>query len=126
MSYCTTAELVNLTGSGLSSTILQAIIDDADREINAYLAPHGLAGSANDACKTASLKLSRAGLMQYHRLSGIQPKSVSIGDTTSQDDPDVAIKALRAEAFDLLNQWVSTQLPVSTTYTSRVRRVRGC
>lgn len=64
--------------------------------------------------------------MQYHRLSGIQPKSVSIGDTTSQDDPDVAIKALRAEAFDLLNQWVSTQLSVSTTYTSRVRRVRGC
>ena len=64
--------------------------------------------------------------MQYHRLSGIQPKSVSIGDTTSQDDPDTAIKALRAEAFDLLNQWVSTQLSVSTTYTSRVRRVRGC
>jgi len=126
MSYCTTAELVNLTGSGLSSTILQAIIDDADREINSYLLPHGLSGSSNDSVKTASLKLSRAGLMQYHRLSGIQPKSVSIGDTTSQDDPDVAIKALRAEAFDLLNQWVSTQLSVSTTYTSRVRRVRGC
>ena len=125
MSYCTTTDLVNLTGSSLSSTILQAIIDDADREINAYLAPHGLSGSG-DACKTASLKLSRAGLMQYHRLSGIQPKSVSIGDTTSQDDPDVAIKALRAEAFALLDQWVSTQLSVSTTYTSRVRRVRGC
>jgi len=125
MSYCTTAELVNLTGSGLSSTILQAIIDDADREINAYLAPHGLGGSG-DVCKTASLKLSRAGLMQYHRLSGIQPKSVSIGDTTSQDDPDVAIAALRKEAFQVLDLWISTQLSVSNTYTSRVRRVRGC
>ena len=126
MSYCTTTDLVNLTGSSLSSTILQAIIDDADREINAYLAPHGLAGSANDACKTASLKLSRAGLMQYHRLSGIQPKSVSIGDTTSQDDPDVAIAALRKEAFQILDLWVSTQLSASNTYFQRVRRVRGC
>jgi len=125
MSYCTTAELVNLTGSGLSSTILQAIIDDADREINAYLAPHGLGGSG-DACKTASLKLSRAGLMQYHRLSGIQPKSVSIGDTSSQDDPDIAIAALRKEAFQILDLWVSTQLSASNTYFQRVRRVRGC
>ena len=124
MSYCTTTDLVNLTGSSLSSTILQAIIDDADREINAYLAPHGLSGSG-DACKTASLKLSRAGLMQYHRLSGIQPKSVSIGDTTSQDDPDVAIAALRKEAFQVLDLWISTQLSVNT-YSQRVRRVRGC
>jgi len=124
MSYCTTTDLVNLTGSSLSSTILQAIIDDADREINAYLAPHGLSGSG-DACKTASLKLSRAGLMQYHRLSGIQPKSVSIGDSTSQDDPDVAIAALRKEAFQVLDLWISTQLSVNT-YSQRVRRVRGC
>jgi len=124
MSYCTTTDLVNLTGSSLSSTILQAIIDDADREINAYLAPYGLSGGG-DACTTASLKLSRAGLMQYHRLSGIQPKSVSVGDTTSQDDPDVAIAALRKEAFQVLDLWISTQFSVNT-YSQRVRRVRGC
>jgi len=93
MSYSTTAELTLLTGSSASAVALQAIIDDADREIDAVLEPHGLSGSSSDvAIKSASLRLSTALLLQRTRMPG--------------DNADQAIAAERARARELLSSYV--------------------
>ena len=65
MSFCTYTELANLTGSIRSSTILQAIIDEADRQVTAYLRARGVSASACDEMKSASLSFSQAGLLLF-------------------------------------------------------------
>ena len=105
MSYCTTAELVNVTGSTRSATILQAIIDEADRKINSYLSSYSLSGTSGDVLKSASLTLSKAGLLEY----GLQVGDfqASNGDFSSSLNVTAAVESLRKEAFETLDQYIT-------------------
>lgn len=123
MSYCSTTELVNVTGCSLSSTILQAVIDDGDREIDAYLALYGLSGTASGAIKSASLKLAKAGLLEYGLQTGTMQAAVP--DYTSSVNVTEAVKALREQAFALVEQYKDAQVSLSSTKVSFVRRVDG-
>lgn len=123
MSYCSTSDLTNVTGSTLSSTILQALIDDGDREIDAYLAPFGVSASASGACKSASLKFAQAGLLYYNLQNGTM-QSTS-GDFTSSVDVTRAAEALRKAAFSLLDQYVDNQTSLAATKRTFGRRVDG-
>lgn len=120
MSYCSTADLVNISGSTASSTVLQAIIDDGDREIDAYLAPHGLAGTDTGAPKSASLKLAQAGLLVYNRMSGSSPPVYSSGDYSQSDTVDLLgiAKHLRDSAFALLDKYIEDKTTI--TYLLKV------
>ena len=106
MTYCTTAELVNLTGSTLTDAILTAIIEQGDREIDAYLAPYGVGADAS-ACKSASLELAKAGLIDYSVQHGDRADMLTAGDTTETLNVDQMIRRYRAAAFDLLDRYVS-------------------
>ena len=106
MTYCTTAELVNLTGSALSTTILTAIIEQGDREIDAYLAPYGVGADAS-ACKSASLELAKAGLIDYSVQHGDRANMLTAGDTTEMLNVDQMIQRYRAAAFGILDRYVS-------------------
>lgn len=121
MTYCTTTELVALSGSTLdATTILTPIIEAADREIDAYLAPHNISGAASGACKQASLKLSMAGLLErgLHTLT----YQASVGnDYASNMDVIRAIESNRKRAFVLLDQYVKENKSESIF----VRRVDG-
>jgi hypothetical protein len=107
VTYCTTAELVNLTGSALSTTILTAIIEQGDREIDAYLAPFGVGADAS-ACKSASLELAKAGLIDYSVQHGDRANMLTAGDTTEMLNVDQMIQRYRAAAFGILDRYVST------------------
>ena len=122
MGYCTTSELVNVTGSARSSTILQGIIDEADRQINLYLKSNGVAGVAGDDLKSISLTLSKAGLLEY----GLQVGDLqaSNGDFSSSVDVTSAVKALRETAFAALDQYITANT-VSQVTRSRVSRIRS-
>jgi hypothetical protein len=127
MAYCTTSELVNLTGTTKSATVQGAIIDAADREIGAYLGASGITGSACDALKEASLKLSQAGLLNLRVQEGEYIQSsgefVSGVDATAATDITNAARALRKDAFALLDNYIAAQ---STSPGSvRVSRVRS-
>jgi hypothetical protein len=113
MSYCTTTELINITGSDLGTTKLQAIIDDADREIDAYLAPYGLSGTASGACKSASLKLSQAGIY------------LLAGNTAPTEQLFNPAGVLRKAAFTLLDWYIDNQTSLSGSKRVFVRRVDG-
>jgi len=124
LTYCNTDELTALSGTTLdATTILTPIITAADREIDAFLAPHGLSGSAAGAIKQASLKLSMAGLLERGLHTGAyQGQS---GDFTSTVDVITAIESNRKAAYNLLNQYVDAQTSVDTSKSSYVRRVDG-
>ncbi|HIH03778.1 MAG TPA: hypothetical protein HA263_08020 [Methanoregulaceae archaeon] len=125
MSYCTTAELLLRTGSTLGADVLQAIIDDADREIDAWLAPRGLSGTSSGACKSASLELAKAGILDRMRLDGTQPDSSTEGDVSSSVQIEPAIKRHRATAFALLQEYVDAQPTKPLERNRRVMRVAG-
>jgi len=120
MTYCSTTELVALSGSTLdATTILTPIITAADREIDAYLAPHNISGAASGACKQASLKLSMAGLLERGLHTG--DYQATSGDFTSSVNVVQAIEANRQRAFVLLDQYVKENKSESIF----VRRVDG-
>lgn len=107
MSYCTVAELVAATGSAYDSSVLQEIIDRADRQIRARLAPHGLSGSG-DVIREASLSLSTSLLLVRMRMDGTRPASKSIGGISVSDNPDQAIRGYEERAWQLTDQYIQT------------------
>jgi hypothetical protein len=124
MVYCSTTDLIALSGSTLdASTILTPIIQAADREIDAYLAPYGLSGSATGACQQASLKLSMAGLLERGLHTG--DYQVTYPDHSSTADITRAIESNRDAAYRLLSQYVDANQQSTTTKRSFVRRVDG-
>ena len=108
MTYTTSAELTLLTGTTLSADTLDAIIADADRRIRARITTAGLIPQpSDDTLTSASIDLSRAGIVIYNRMTGSQTKSVKVGDITIQDDPDAAIKALTDSAWGLVDDYIT-------------------
>jgi hypothetical protein len=97
MSWATTADLVNATGSALDTATLQAIIDSAEREINAALSPLNITGS--DALREASLHLSIARLYTRYDLVGQLTQPTINGSTASHE----------AQAWKLVDAFISAQ-----------------
>lgn len=104
MGYCAYTDVQNLIGTDLTSTILSALIDDADREIDAYLAPFNMSGSGSGAVKTASIKLTVARVLAYG------------GAYTSSDTVLTAINELRKEAFEILRWYISDNVRLTSNY----------
>lgn len=119
MSYCSTAELVNLTGSTASATILQEVIDEADRQIDARLALAGLTGSGG-AIKSASMHLSIAGLLTRMRMDGEKPGSLSIPGLSMSDNIDAAIAEHRSSADQMLAVFIAYQTRGNQIYLYKV------
>lgn len=108
MAYCTDLELTLLTGTTLSVAIQGAIIDQADREIRAYIEAAGITPPASDdALKAASLNLSKVEIITHNRMTGTQTKSAKVGDITIQDDLDTAIKELTTKAWASVDAYIA-------------------
>jgi hypothetical protein len=125
MTYCSTTELIALTGTPLDvTTVLTPIIEAADKEINTYLVPYGLSGSSSvEAVNQASLKLAKAGLLDRGLHTG--DYQAASGDFESKVDVIRAIEALRKAAFALLDQYIDAQRSLSASTRVFGRRVDG-
>ena len=123
MAFCTYTELANLTGSIRSSTILGAIIDEADRQITAYLRARGVSASACDETKSASLLLSQVGLLRF----GLQEGSLeaSSGDFSSSVNVTVASKAMETRAFAILDDYISRQISLTVPRRIYIMKAGG-
>jgi hypothetical protein len=97
MAYCTSTDITNVTGTTLDSTTLGALIDEADREINAYLTAKGTTGSACDAMKTASMKLTNALMILRNPIGSEGSASV------------MAVSLLRKAAYEILDDYLATK-----------------
>jgi len=121
MSYCSTAELVSATGATYDAAVLQALIDRADRQINAKLNAARVSGSG-DAIKEASLSLSTSMLLTRMRLDGTKPASLSMGGLSMSDNIDTAIKDLEARAWQLVEEHIAYSAPSRRYYVARSDR----
>jgi hypothetical protein len=106
MSNCTTAELVYATGSKYATADLQALIDRADRQIQAKLNAARVTGSG-DAIKEASLSLSTSMLLTRMRMDGTKPASLNLGTLSMSDNIDTAIAALEKRAWELVEDHIA-------------------
>ena len=114
MAYCTNAELTLLTGTTLATSIQAAIIAHADRDIDARISAAGLTPpTSDDMLKFASLDLSKVGIITHNRMTGAQTKSVKVGDITIQDDIDVAIASLQAQAWRAVDAYIAINTSAS-------------
>jgi hypothetical protein len=123
MSYCTTAELINITESARSATVLQACIDEGDRKINLYLKSNGIAGSSGDDLKSVSLTMAKAELLDLGLQAG--DLQASNGDFTSSLNVTEAVKALRASAYAALDQYIEANTISDSGANFRCSRVRA-
>ncbi len=121
MAYCTNAELTNLTGTELSTTIQDAIIAEADRQIDARLALYGVSGSGN-VCKSASLQLSMAGVLRRHQMDGTQPDSLNLGGISLSLNVDAAIRSCEEKAYSLIDDYAKNAMK-NRAWMNMVRKV---
>lgn len=110
-SYCSTSDIIAITDTTLDTTTLQAIIDDADREINAYLKARGYGGGACDELKTASIRLTNAEMILRNPTGAEGNASI------------LAVNTLRKSAFDILDNYLATKTSLSIPRRSYVVKV---
>ena len=121
MSFCTTTDLANVTGSVRSVSILQAIIDESDRQVTAYLKARGVGAAAVDETKSASLLFSQAGLLRL----GLQEGSFEArsADFTSSVNVTSAVTSMEKRAIAILDDYIARQITGSVprrTYLLKV------
>lgn len=129
MTYASTSDLQNVTGISTdpSATVQQAILDDAERELTAYLKAKGVTASSADPCKSAELKLAQAGLILYRIQNGEYTQNA--GEMVGQADPGAAssmmgaYRQLRRDAFEILDNYIAVQSSLNTPRARFVMKV---
>ena len=87
--YSAYTDIENLTGSTLGQTVLEAIIDQGERDIDSWLAKKDLTGSSGDShLKSASINMGIYYLLLRYDLDGTKPNQLSIGELTMQSNVD--------------------------------------
>lgn len=122
MSYCTTTDVVNATGTVYPSATIQALIDMADAEIDAKLQAMRI-GGGGAAVKAASLNLSISKLYTRMRMDGTKTASTSIDGTVNLgEDIDRAISTYERKAWALIDTYIAYAQPRKRYYMARSDR----
>jgi len=122
MAYSTHTELAALTGSALAQAVLEAIIAQSDREIDAKLRRAGITGADSADLKAVSLEYSIAGLLTRYRMDGTKPASLNIGAFAMSDNIDAAIDEHRKNGDAILEGIIKR----NRSYRQVVRVVNRC
>lgn len=100
MAYSTHAELTALTGTSLLAASQDAIIAQADREINAKLYAAGLTPpSSDDILKAASLNLAHVGVITQNRMINEEARHPTEVRLRVDDGQNKQIEELIAKAW---------------------------
>ena len=108
MSYTSTTILAQLTGSSRDTAVLQAIIDEAGRQVTAYLRAKGIGPNVVDETQSACLLLSQAGLLRL----GLQEGSFEArsADFTSSVNVTSAVVSMEKRAMAILDDYIARQI----------------
>lgn len=104
VSSMTIIDLQNLTGATESDTVMQACIDEADREVNAYLGPYSLGDNATGTCEAACSKLAHAAWLKRQK-------------------PEANVDDFRAAAKTIMDQYIASQKSLGYNLVHRVYKV---
>lgn len=111
--FATITELVNLTGSSLSDTVLREILGQATNEMQARLEADGVIVSITQdpVLRSICLKKAQATMLLRYVLNGSFAGSVAVDGVTSQINPSTMIKQLDDAAEEMLQAFVRNHLP---------------
>lgn len=110
MSYCSNQDVIDITGSSLSTTIIDRIIAGSDRLINRHLIQGGLTANPSptpDDLMDASIHLSAATVLNRHMIDGTLPAEYKAENMSEKTDAKTVIKnynAIAREAIDFYIQ----------------------
>jgi len=122
LSYATTAELISITGSSLQTSILQALLDEADRQIKSRLASAEVsAPDTDDKLKSACLALGKASILDRMRMDGSHVSDPQY--SWSAAELNDAIKHLRDEAWEFVDSYILTSQ--TQRYKWNIRKVNA-
>lgn len=108
MSYCTYADIVAHTGTELAQPIVEALIADADRRINARLRASGIVPLGTDErLVSASISFTTAAIVTRGRLDGTAPSSQSVGGASASDNKDSLAAQLKAEGEQAVSDYIA-------------------
>lgn len=108
MSYCTYADIVAHTGTELAQSIVEALIADADRRINARLRAGGITPIGTDErLVSASISFTSAAIVTRGRLDGTAPSSQSVGGASVSDNKDSLAAQLKAEGEQAVSDYIA-------------------
>ena len=125
MSLCVPDDLVLLTGTSLDTEILQAIIDQSDRQISARLAVMGISTPSSDVTlESASLNLSMAGVFIRLKADGSKASTVKVGDISITDTIENTVSNLEQVAYNAVDNYAKTH-GREKQYRNYIRKVNG-
>lgn len=116
MAYCAYTDIQNTTGTTLSQTIIEAVIAQADREIDGLLSKAGLSGGGTGLIKAASIEFSIAGIITRHRMDGTMPSSITLGGLSMSDNLDALISLHRANGMRFVQDYIDSNMTDSDEY----------
>lgn len=99
MARITSAFFIAMTGCALDSAVIDYILEEADRQIDAFIAAHGLSITTT-AGQTACLLYAKAQLADRYRFDGTF--DVSTLGYSHKGGTDATIESLKAEAEEIL------------------------
>jgi len=108
--YLTIATFRLLSGTTYSDAIVQAIIDEGEKEIDQWLASAEITGVAGGSTlQNASAQMASVWLYMRMLLEGKRLKALAVLGLNQGDDPQGSIKMFRQEAKDLVEQFIAEQ-----------------
>lgn len=122
MAYSTATELKALTGATLEDSVLEAIIAQADRSIDAKLRKAGIGNADTNDLKMVSLEYAIAGLFTRYRLDGTKPADLKIGDFSMGDGINIAIEGHLRKGDEIMDDIIRGK----RSYRQIVRVVNRC
>lgn len=109
--YCTTDDVILITGTTTAADIIAAMIGVADREIDTRIGAAGLVPPTDttpDLLRDASANLTAALIINRGRIELSRPVSLG-GDISFSTSPDTEIARHEALAAQYLAAWISAE-----------------
>jgi hypothetical protein len=109
MSYCNNQDVIDITGSSLSTTIIDRIIAGSDRLINRHLVQGGLTANPSptpDDLMDASIYLSAATVLNRHMIDGTLPAEFTAENLKEKIDAPTVIKNYNAIAVQAITLYI--------------------
>ncbi len=124
MAYCTADDVILASGTTLVTETVDALIEKADRRIDATLADASLTGAAGDLdLETASVHYTIAAIIDRGRLTNERTNSLNLGgDLTIGNNTQNEIDYHEGLAREAVGRYVSRLTPRRGV---SVRRVNG-
>ena len=109
MSFCTNQDVTDITGSNLSTIIIDRIIKGSDRLINRYIVQGGLTADPSptpDDLMDASIYLSAATVLNRHMVDGTLPAEFTAERLKEKIDAPTVIKNYNEIAMQAIELYI--------------------